>query len=240
MSLAITGNGASALAVPLLVYAAGLSPHAAVCVAMLAVAATSSAGTLLASTSRNSTVRWHAAVPIAVGGVVSSPAGAWAASFIPGRWLLVGLSCLTLGVAARLVRGSQRCSSAPSRSKVRSPRGLFLVGASAGLLSGALGVGGGFVIVPALVLISQLAPHAAVTTALAAVSLISAAAASAHLFLGQRVPVMAATVFVTASLCGYFPGRLIAAKTSPRSAEKCLAIGLIATSLSMLYLTLFR
>ena len=194
--MALTGAGGGILAVPLLVFGIGMSVAQAGPVGLLAVgmAATLGAGLGL----KAGLVRYRAALLVATAGVLLAPAGLSAARLADGRWLGVLFALILLYVAARTWR--QATGAIPARGQrvpdcVRAPhsgrfiwtrpcaRALALSGATAGFLSGLLGVGGGFVMVPALQRYTDLPVKSAVASSLAVaaiISLSSVVAAAAH------------------------------------------------------------
>jgi uncharacterized membrane protein YfcA len=153
--LGLIGGGGSILAVPLLVYAVGIqSPHVAIGTAAFAVAVNAAAG--LALHARRARVRWPCALVFSVAGVGGALAGAALGKAVDGQKLLAlfGLVMILVGVFMLRPKAEQS-SPSPwlSRENARHllPR-LAVLGAAVGLMSGFFGIGGGFLIVPALML----------------------------------------------------------------------------------------
>jgi uncharacterized membrane protein YfcA len=188
--LALTGAGGGILAVPLLVFGLGLTMIEAAPVGLLAVGMAAAVGALLGL--RQGIVRYRAAIFIALIGIVFAPMGLWLAHHLPNAPLASGFALILLYVCARIYRKAAhelRHGKPPGRAAFRPcvvnpllgrlrwtlpcARSLAATGALAGLLSGLLGVGGGFVIVPALTRYTDLEVKSIVATSLAVIALVS-------------------------------------------------------------------
>ena len=170
--LALTGAGGTIIAVPLLIFGLHLVIAEAAPIALLAVCLSSAAGALFAH--RQGKVRYRAAGFIAITGVMTAPAGIWLAQKLPNVPLTILFALVLLYVAVDMLRQSKRqndqaiaevpdcrprISSIPCQLEYAGgrliwtwpcARALAFSGATAGFLSGLLGVGGGFAVVPAL------------------------------------------------------------------------------------------
>jgi len=232
--LGLTGAGGSILAVPLLMFGLGWTLPQAAPVALLAVCASATFGTVVAWDVTH--VRYRAAVLMGVAALFTAPLGLTAASLLPLP-ILTGLFALVLAwVGGRLLRQAVRApaEAAIVRATVSGdgsrPGGRWIkvseqgriiwsevtfaavaaIGALTGFVAGMLGVGGGFVIVPALRYASGLSMHSAVATSLLAVALISAVAAAGAAVQGVPIAWAAALPFVGGALAGMFAGRKLA------------------------------
>ncbi|AND70318.1 membrane protein [Dyella thiooxydans] len=166
-SLALIGGGGSILAVPLLLYVVGVhDPHLAIGTSALAVAVNAFAN--LIPHARAGHVRWKAAFIFAATGVVGAFIGSTIGKAVNGQRLLVLFALLMIVVAVLMLRG--RRSGGPDRYPLShaNPR-LAGVGLGAGALSGFFGIGGGFLIVPGLMLASGMEIIHAIGTSLFAV-----------------------------------------------------------------------
>jgi hypothetical protein len=226
--LALTGAGGGILAVPLLVFGTHIGMAQAGPIGLLAVGMAACLGAILGL--RAGVVRYRAAMLVAITGMVCSPAGLWLARHVDNRWLSVLFAFTLLYVAFRTfgkARGKDTECIAPRPVPVcvrdaatgrfvwtrPCARALALSGSVAGLLSGLLGVGGGFVMVPALQRYTDLAMQSAVATSLAVIALISAAgvvtsAASGGLAWGIALP------FAAGALAGMLGGRSLSGRLS--------------------------
>lgn len=161
--LGLLGGGGSVLAVPLLVFVAGLDPHPAAAMSLFVVGTTSLAG--LVPHARARRVRWLSGLAFGAAGMVGAYLGGQVAGYVPGGVLLGVFSVLMILTAVAMIRG-RRAPSAAGDAAARMRWRLFPIGFTVGLLTGFVGAGGGFLIVPALVLLSGLPMAEAVGTSL--------------------------------------------------------------------------
>ena len=252
--LALTGAGGAILAVPLLVFGMHLTMVQAGPPALLAVALSAAIGALLGL--RNGLVRYKASVLIAAVGVLCSPLGLWAAHRVPNAPLTVVFAVVLGLVAIRMFlqasnelaghtaeqrRTPPPCLLDPAVGRLRwtipCARALASSGAVAGFLSGLLGVGGGFVVVPALRRFTDLEMRSVVATSLAVIALVSAgsvatAALSGHVEWGIALP------FAAGAIGGMLGGGVVANRiTGPRlqrgfaATSGLIAIAMLTTTL---------
>ncbi len=233
--LALTGAGGGILAVPLLVFGTGASVSQAGPVGLMAVGMAAALGAILGLRARS--VRYRAAVLIALAGMVLSPAGLWAARQVDSRWLAILFALVLLHVALKTFRQASGNGAVATAAQVVCRRGadsgrfvwtrpcalaMSLSGALAGLLSGLLGVGGGFVMVPALQRYTDLPMKSAVATSLAVIALIAlmgvaASAASGHMDWALALP------FSAGALAGMLAGRSLASRLAGPQLQKAFA-----------------
>jgi uncharacterized protein len=251
--LALTGAGGAIIAVPLLVFGLGLEVAQAAPIGLLAVGLSAGLGALLAL--REGKVRYKAAALMAACGALISPIGLWVAHRVPDAPLTLVFACVLAMVAVRMFRqksagalnlhGGGECapSNLPCRLNLERgkldwtapcARALALSGMLSGFLSGLLGVGGGFVIVPALKRASDIPMQGIVATSLAVIALVSSAgvvasAASGHMLWTNALP------FAAGALAGMLGGRGVARHVSGARLQQsfaafagCVAIGMAA------------
>ena len=192
--LGLVGGGGSILAVPVLVYAIGEDVRTATTTSLLVVGATALAGSL--AHARRGNVGWRCALAFSAIGGAGSFAGTALNRTLDGRVILLLFALVLLAAAAAMLR------TRPARSAWRPVgwRTVVPVALGVGALTGFFGVGGGFVIVPALVLLIGMPMDRAVGTSLLVIALTSAVALSAHLASGDVDWPVAATM--TASAVG--------------------------------------
>lgn len=247
--LALTGAGGGILAVPLLVFGAGDTVAEAGPVGLMAVGMAATLGSVLGLRAGN--VRYRAALLIAATGMLLSPAGLWVARQIDARWLSVLFALVLLYVALKTFRqgaakgaagGGPDGSDAVCRRDADTWRFIWtrpcalamaLSGGLAGLLSGLLGVGGGFVMVPALQRYTDLPMKSAVATSLAVIAMISlagvaATAASGRMDWGMALP------FSAGALAGMLGGRSLAARLAGPQLQKGFAAVSALVALAMI------
>jgi len=243
--LALTGAGGGVLAVPLLVYGAGMSMVQAGPVALVAVGLGAAASAVLGL--RDCTVRYRAALLIAGCGILLAPLGLWSAKQVGSRWLSALFALILLHVARNSWRrgagwqpaaGRQpACRRDPATGRLRwtsrCARELSVSGGLAGLLSGLLGVGGGFVVVPALLRATDLPVASIVATSLSVVALVSLSGVAAGVASGA-VAWQLVLPFCAGTLAGMFAGRTLAGRLPESTIHKAFAALAALTAAAML------
>ncbi|AIL59280.1 sulfite exporter TauE/SafE family protein [Pseudomonas alkylphenolica] len=188
--LALTGAGGGILAVPLLVFGLGLSMVEAAPVGLLAVGMAAAVGAVLGL--RQGVVRYRAAAFVALIGIVAAPFGLMLAHQLPNAPLALAFAAVLVYACVRMLLKARRelrgepplgkrmvmpCVLNPLQGRLRwtlpCARALAFTGTLSGLLSGLLGVGGGFVIIPALSRYTNLDMKSIVATSLAVIALVS-------------------------------------------------------------------
>lgn len=173
ITLGLIGGGGSILAVPLLVYLVGV-PSAHVAIGTAAVAVALNAGAGLASHARLGTVKWPCALVFTTAGIAGAFAGASIGKQLGGTELLALFGLVMIGVGIYMLTVRPNVAGYDVRLTTESaahlvPR-LILIGVGVGLLSGFFGIGGGFLIVPGLMLATGMALQNAIATSLFAVT----------------------------------------------------------------------
>jgi uncharacterized membrane protein YfcA len=168
-SLGLVGGGGSILAVPLLVYVVGVaSPHIAIGTSAIAVAANAAAN--LATHARAGNVKWRCAAVFSVAGVIGAFGGSTLGKMMDGQRLLALFALLMLIVGGLMLRGRGSVGEpGVVLSRENLPK-LVASGLVTGALSGFFGIGGGFLIVPALVLATGMPMLYAIGSSLVAVT----------------------------------------------------------------------
>lgn len=192
--LGLVGGGGSILAVPALVYGIGQDVKTATTTSLLVVGATALAGSL--AHARGGHVGWRCALAFSAIGGAGSFAGTALNRNLDGRAILLLFALVLLAAAAAMLRKRPVGGRRPPAGWLR----VVPVALGVGALTGFFGVGGGFVIVPALVLLIGMPMELAVGTSLLVIALTSAVALSAHLASGDVEWPVAATM--TASAVG--------------------------------------
>ena len=208
LSLGLLGSGGSILTVPVLHYLLGQPDKVAIAGSLLVVGIVAAAGSIPYALRRQ--VDWTNVGWFGLPGMAGAWIGATLAHWIPGPLQLATFATVMLAAAWRML-------ATPSAQPALSPRRAAVVGggAAVGLLSGIVGVGGGFLIVPALVLLAGVPISAAVGTSLAVIALNSAAGfarsvavlQAAGLHLDYAVLATVAAVGVIGSQAGQRLGR---------------------------------
>ena len=219
-AVGLVGGGGSILAVPALVYGLGMPVAQAVPTSLLVVAGTAAAGVL--PRLRRGEVRWRVAGVFGAAGIGAAFAGAAVNRLLPERVLLAAFAALMLVVGTTMLRGRPEprgaCEVPGGRVDWRAclPKALA-IGAGVGFLTGLLGVGGGFVIVPALAWLLGLPMPVSIGTSLVILGLNSLAGFAAHLgrlqldltVAGVFLGAAALTALASGRLAGRLPERLL-------------------------------
>jgi hypothetical protein len=229
IALGVFGGGGSILTVPLLVYVFGLPPKEAIASSLLVVAAASLTG--LASHARMNNVRWRTGLLFGLGGVAGAYLGGRAAAWLEGALLLVLFAAMMALTSLAMWRGRR----APAAAGARSTPRLLAQGLAVGALTGLVGAGGGFLIVPALVLWAGLPMRAAVGTSLFVIVLNTLAG-----FSGYASHVQVRHALVAAVAAAAIAGALVGARLAARVATDALRRGFAVFVLAMALVILVR
>ncbi|MFT8675000.1 MAG: sulfite exporter TauE/SafE family protein [Acetobacter sp.] len=203
-TLGLIGGGGSILAVPLMVYVVGVAnPHVAIGTSALAVAVNALAG--LAQHARLGTVKWRCAAIFAPCGVMGALGGATLGKAMDGRRLLLCFALLMVVVGVLMLRGrrNQGCEGAACNRENAAK--VMTYGLGTGVLSGFFGIGGGFLIVPALVASTGMPILNAIGTSLVAVAAFGASTAISYMASGL-IDWNLALLFILGGILGSFGG----------------------------------
>ena len=167
-TLGLIGGGGSILAVPLMVYLVGVpNPHMAIGTSSIAVAVSAAFG--LSIHARAGTVKWACAFVLAGAGIIGALIGSTIGKMVDGHRLLVLFALLMLVIAALMRRRREYAGDHTVQLTRSNAPKLVGLGFAVGLLSGFFGIGGGFLIVPALVFATDMPLVYAVSSSLVAV-----------------------------------------------------------------------
>ena len=251
--LALTGAGGGVLAVPLLVFFMHLNMAQAGPIGLLGVSLAASLGALMGLRAR--IVRYKAALVVACAGIFMSPVGLWVAAQVPNRPLSFLFSLVLFWVAVRSYRqsrGNENTNEVLSRTdlacQLNPVTGRFiwtplaaqtfvLMGMLAGFLSGLLGVGGGFVLVPVLRRFTPLPMKSIIATSLSVIALVSLSTVLLSSLRGN-VNWAIGVPFSVGTLGGMFLGRWLSRFLAAQQLSKgfaaittVVALGLLAKSI---------
>jgi uncharacterized membrane protein YfcA len=248
--MGLTGAGGGILSVPLLVFFLHLRVAEAAPIALTAIAISAGVGALLGLKSK--LLRYKAAGFMAMIGLILSPVGLWLAQKTPNQPLLILFSCTLFFVSTRLYVQARReilgiqmppkkpppCLINPERGKLTwnlpCARALLFSGGLAGFLSGLLGGGGGFIIVPALKRFTNLPVQSIVATSLGVLAIISSgsalvSAATGNLAFNIAIP------FSLGALGGLLMGRGLGKKLSGPRVQQIFAILTFGVAISLMF-----
>jgi hypothetical protein len=224
------GGGGSLLTVPALVYLVGQTPQAAVTTSLAIVGANSLMG---ASFHRSQgTLNWNVALTFGGAGMLVAYLAAGLSNMMPDKALLVAFAVIMLLVGGMiLIRVREDVTEATAH---RSFPVVIASGAGVGLMTGILGIGGGFLIVPALVMLVGLPMQMAVGTSLIVIAMNSLAGFLGHVGDGSFDITMTA-IFAAAGLVGTFAGSRLNKRLPAGNLQKGFAWFVIALALFLLY-----
>ncbi len=242
--MALTGAGGGILAVPLLVFGLHVPLQQAAPTALVAVGSAAALAAVLGL--REGIVRYRAAALMGVCGMASAPVGVWLAARLPAMPLLLGFAGLLLIVAWRSLRarpGHDAARSAhlpcridPAQGRLRwtgrCAGSLGATGFVSGLLSGLFGVGGGFVIIPALQRFSNLDLRSIQATSLTVIALVSASGATAA-YLAAALPWGLALPFLVGAMLALLGGRRLARRLPPGHLHRVFGLLTLAAACMM-------
>jgi uncharacterized membrane protein YfcA len=236
LSLGALGGGGSRLTVPALVYLLGQEPHEATTASLLIVGA-SSLGALVPH-ARRGNVRFGQGLVFGALGITGSWAGSAAALRVQPAVLLTAFAVLMLVVAALMLQRSLRPDGSRQPPATRAQAGglpravkVLLTASLVGLVTGFFGVGGGFVLVPALVLALSFRMPVAVGTSLLVIAVNSATALAARATSGStRVDWALVGVFTAVAVTGSLLGSRLAAQAPQRILGRAFVVLLVAVA----------
>jgi uncharacterized membrane protein YfcA len=234
-SLGLIGGGGSVLAVPLLLYVVGVrDPHVAIGTSALAVSLNAFAN--LAQHARAGNVKWPCAVTFAASGVVGALIGSTIGKRIDGQHLLALFAVVMVAIGVSMLRGRSGEGDPDVRMDARMAPRLVAVGLGAGLLSGFFGIGGGFLIVPGLIVASGMPILNAIGSSLFSVGAFGLTTAANYAFSGL-VDWKVAILFIAGGVIGGMVGMKLATRLASRRGAlvKVFAVVLFAVAAYILY-----
>jgi hypothetical protein len=221
VSLGALGAGGSIITLPVLVYVAGIPAHTAISMSLVIVGATSLLGAYLHY--RNGQVFLRAVMMLGAAGMAGAFFGSALTHLVSEKVLMLTVALLMIGSGVAMLRKKPDSDLLPRCSPPRC----LSIGAAVGVMTGFLGVGGGFLIVPALILFAGLAPKTAVGSSLAIIALNSAAGFVGHLRYGD-IDWLVTAAFLALALSGMWMGTKICGRISQQALQRTFAWFIIA------------
>jgi uncharacterized membrane protein YfcA len=222
ISLGLLGGGGSILTVPILSYIAGMSPKAAIASSLFVVAVTS--GAALIPHARAGRVKWRTGLLFGGGGMAGAFLGGRLAAHLSGHLLMMLFALMMAATAIAMLRPARTAAVATNRELPVAT--VLLEGVVVGVVTGLIGAGGGFLVVPALVLLGGLSMQTAVGTSLLVISLKSFAGLAGHL--GHVDVDWPLTLAVTAiAVAGSVVGARLAGRIPPAVLRRAFGVFII-------------
>ncbi|GGV12545.1 UPF0721 transmembrane protein [Streptomyces filipinensis] len=227
LALGGLGGGGSVLAVPALIYLLGLTPAEATTASLIIVTCTSV--TALTVHARDGNVAWRTGLLFAAAGIVPAMLAGAAADHLPQTALTAAFAVIAALAASRMLRPGR---TEPSGHIHAGKAGA--AGAGLGAVTGFLGVGGGFLAVPALVGVLGLAMRTAVGTSLLVITINSLAALAARAGAGAHLHWTVIVPFTGAAILGAWDGKRLSKKVQGKTLQRVFAWLLLTVAVFML------
>lgn len=203
------GGGGSILTVPVFHYVFGTPAHDSIAMSLVVVGVTSSIA--LVSHVRAGHVRWRMGLELGASSMLAAFAGGRLGGLLPASMLIAAFALLAVSAGlAMMVRARKRTPS-PAVTDLQLSN-VLAIGVGVGLVTGTLGAGGGFMLVPALTLVGGLAVREAVATSLLVIAMNSLAGLggmAAHARFDPQLVVIVTAIAVAGSFAGARLGRRI-------------------------------
>jgi len=238
VSLGLFGSGGSVLTVPVLVYLLGQDEKTAIAGSLFVVGSIALAGS--ARYFRSGIIRWRSVLTFGVPGMIGTWTGAELSVFLSGT-VQLALFAVVMLLASALILRPPRLDKGP-----RVERALWKIaidGLVVGVITGLVGVGGGFLIVPALVLLGGLTMHQAIATSLVIIALKSFSGFIKYLDVladqGLGLDWNALTIVTALGIAGSLAGGFAAARLPQEQLRKGFGIFLVVMAIYILSRSFF-
>jgi uncharacterized membrane protein YfcA len=232
LSLGLLGAGGSIITVPLLAYAVGFSEKQAIIGALFIVAIISGVSALL--NLRNGQIHFKAVIWLSLAGILGSGLAAGLSNWLSGEFQFILLAAIMLLAAWRMLGKQSPLQQHEQAGKLR----LSFTGFGLGAITGLVGVGGGFLIVPALVTLAKLPMRAAVPTSLTIIFFNASAGIANHFAVNTQMMLnldwKTLMIFSIVGIIGSLIGQTIAKRLPQQSLKKGFAYIILATAIGML------
>ncbi len=229
VALGLLGGGGSILTTPILIYALGVEPKAAIATSLLVVGVTSVAAVIQHARAGN--VEWRTGLVFGGAGMVGAYAGGFVAAWIPATVLMALFGAMMLATALAMFRG--RKDQGPTGGPGQALWKILAEGLVVGVVTGLVGAGGGFLVVPALALLGGLPMKKAVGTSLLVIALKSFAGFAGHAS-HVRIDFELAALVSAAAVLGSFAGSRIASIVPADALRRGFAVFVLAMAVFVL------
>ncbi|CCD93954.1 conserved membrane hypothetical protein [Bradyrhizobium sp. ORS 375] len=234
-SLGLVGGGGSVLAVPLMVYVVGVpEPHIAIGSSAIAVA--TNAAVNLANHARGGTVIWPIAALFAAAGIVGAFTGSLLGKMVDGQKLLALFALVMMVIAMLMLKTRARVGVPDVKMSMANVPAIIGFGLATGTLSGFFGIGGGFLIVPALMAATGMPIMNAVSSSLVAVTTFGLTTAASYGWSGL-VAWDLAGLFIAGGIAGGLAGTRLARHLSERRGALNVVFSVVIAAVALYMLT---
>lgn len=230
-TLGLLGAGGSILTVPVVIFALGVDPRTAIVMSLPIVGGAAAVGVV--GHWRNGNVDFRVAIPFGIAAMVGAFGGARLAHFLSGGAQLLLLAVAMLGAAASMFRKSALPEHAAEDPRQLGPL-VLIVGAFTGVLTGLVGIGGGFLLVPALVVLAGVPMRMAVGTSLFVIVL-NTVAGYAGYHGSVDVPWTTVAWFAGVTAIGILIGTSLATRVPQATLKRAFALLLVAVSALLIW-----
>ena len=206
LSLGLLGGGGSILTVPILTYVAGMNPKEAIAASLFVVGATSAVSAV--DHARKKRVKWRTGLVFGAAGMAGAFGGGLLGGHIPGTVLMIAFAIMMVATSVAMIRG-RKDRSATTHDRELPVVKVILEGLVVGLVTGLVGAGGGFLVVPALALLGGLSMPVAVGTSLVVIAMKSFAGLGGYLTTVSLDWALVGGVTVAAILGSFIGARLV-------------------------------
>ncbi len=239
LSLGLLGSGGSILTVPVLIYLAGEQEKVAIAESLGIVGAISLAGFVPYALKKQ--VHWRSVILFGLPGMAGTYGGAIIAGYVSGTFQLILFAVVMVLAAIMMFLDKKEISSKKGNPQISHAWWKIVIeGLAVGILTGLVGVGGGFLIVPALVLLGGLPMHLAVGTSLAIIALKSFSGFFKYIEVLQDLNLTMnwelIFVFSLIGAVGSLVGKTIGSKISNDKLKQGFAVFLVLMGVYIIYM----
>lgn len=240
LSLGLMGSGGSILTVPVLIYLAGEQEKVAIAESLGIVGAISFLGAIPYAFKQQ--VHWRSVILFGIPGMIGTYGGAIISGFVSGTFQLILFAIVMLLAAILMFRNKKLDTKNNEPKKDQFWWVIAIEGLVVGVLTGLVGVGGGFLIVPALVLLGGLSMHLAIGTSLVIIAMKSFSGFYKYIDvldeLGLSINWELVLIFSLIGAVGSFVGKAIGGKISGEKLKRGFAIFLLVMGVYIIYMNI--
>lgn len=236
ITLGLLGSGGSILTVPILVYLLGKDGKIAITESLAIVGGIAAFGVI--PHARKGLVQWKIALLFGLPGMLGASVGSVVGGYLNGAVQLILFAFVMLVASWFMFRKSRKGLPEPEPKEAQALWLVMLEGFAVGVMTGIVGVGGGFLIVPSLVLLAGLSMHHAVATSLVVIVANSWVAFGRYQFdmgeAGIAIDWSTIVLFIAIGAVGTFVGKAVGGKLDQRALKRIFAIFLVVMGLIMI------